>query len=135
MTIRVLPQSKSRSLVEYILYERLPNRCPLSQDEISELKQNTVLEIQQLEKRQKLLLMTNYSSGESDLMIWQSLPSKTDKPAVKQDKIKQALQAHLNVEKNLGIELYPAAQNQSFTQVGREDDQCELEDRQASYVC
>jgi len=69
MTIRVLPQSKSRSLVEYILYERLPNRCPLSQDEISELKQNTVLEIQQLEKGQKLLLMTNYSSGESDLMI------------------------------------------------------------------
>ena len=38
--------------------------------------------------------------------------------------INWSLQEHLSIEKDVGAEIHPAAQKQSFTKEGKEDDEC-----------
>ena len=68
MTIRILPQSKCCSIVKFDLYNISVHRYPVQQIELFKLKQDTISEVKQFERRQKQLLMNNYSSGKHCLL-------------------------------------------------------------------
>ena len=108
LTIRFLPTTASSTVVEYCLYT---NRKVESVSEESIQQIQTILQtrIEDMEMQQRRLRLGDVPSSNHVI-----------------EQFEQLLTAHREVERSIGHEVSPAAQKQSRSIIGLEDDDCEL---------
>ncbi|TAQ88841.1 hypothetical protein B7494_g2859 [Chlorociboria aeruginascens] len=104
LTVRFLPNSATRTTMEFNLYKKVQKIAAWG-DELRSLRERTQLEIDRLQCKQ------------IDIFKWTDHFNKEQ-----QDKFRDIIRAHLDEERELGGEIYPAAQKQNFTATGKEDD-------------
>ncbi|KAG9240517.1 Rieske [2Fe-2S] iron-sulfur domain-containing protein, partial [Calycina marina] len=104
MTIRVLPQTGSNSVVECVVYEAHSWRKSYHETAIEGYERAMRSEIQRIESKQVELLKGNYISTNQDLFS-------------------DMIQKHLAAERSLGKEIHPAAQKGALTNEGQDDDE------------
>ncbi|KAG0644981.1 Carnitine monooxygenase alpha subunit [Hyphodiscus hymeniophilus] len=107
LTLRALPSSPNKTLMECNIYGRLLRHTKTTQIELETVKREVESEIKRLELQHEALATGN---------------SHVQSP--NQVKLSEVLSQHTKAEKAAKKEIHPAARKQSFTNEGMADDDC-----------
>ncbi|RFU27393.1 hypothetical protein B7463_g8932, partial [Scytalidium lignicola] len=113
VTLRSIPKSAAITSIECNLYTTNEKDRKL-QKKVEQFKEELQAEIKRLEQLQQAAIQSGSDENDVDIKEFQDSAARESNQA--------ALKSHIEAERKLGAKIYPAARNQSFSDIGKADD-------------